>query len=242
MSDTVKLREALEAARRLVAIDEGAPGADDEIEYLDAIAVARALLASANEGAALREDAERWRALMASQRIRVMGSAGFHWRKPGEKIGVRPGDYMHIGVEFWNVHEAAHPSAEFPQEHSRELLTFYADRIRAKTNEAPDEGKARAHREPVPKSSPLLGRDEVVEWQRAGTLTPEPGLWCRMYLRAPADAVGYVFERDGFELRLHFPSPLKQEVPDAGVEDNSVLRNEDVASPHGGKTREGRQQ
>ena len=33
------------AALRIVAIDEGAPGADDEIDYLDAVAVARALLA-----------------------------------------------------------------------------------------------------------------------------------------------------------------------------------------------------
>lgn len=34
---------AKEAAHRLIAVDEGLPGADDEIEYLDAIAVARAL-------------------------------------------------------------------------------------------------------------------------------------------------------------------------------------------------------
>ena len=33
------------AALRIVAVDEGTPGADDEIDYLDAVAVSRALLA-----------------------------------------------------------------------------------------------------------------------------------------------------------------------------------------------------
>ncbi len=37
--------DADEAARRLIAIDEGAPDADDEIDYLDAISVAREYLA-----------------------------------------------------------------------------------------------------------------------------------------------------------------------------------------------------
>lgn len=37
--------DAIAAARRIVAVDDGTPGADDEIEYLDAVAVSRALLA-----------------------------------------------------------------------------------------------------------------------------------------------------------------------------------------------------
>lgn len=37
--------DAIAAARRIVAVDEGTPGADDEIEYLDSVEVARALLA-----------------------------------------------------------------------------------------------------------------------------------------------------------------------------------------------------
>ena len=36
--------DAIEAARRIVATDEGWPGADEEIEYLDAVAAARGLL------------------------------------------------------------------------------------------------------------------------------------------------------------------------------------------------------
>lgn len=35
--------DVLEAAARIIAVDEGAPCADDEIEYLDAIKCARAL-------------------------------------------------------------------------------------------------------------------------------------------------------------------------------------------------------
>lgn len=38
-------RDAIGAALRIVAIDEGTPDADDEVDYLDAVAVARALLA-----------------------------------------------------------------------------------------------------------------------------------------------------------------------------------------------------
>lgn len=41
---TDDLQRAVEAARRLIAIDEGEPDAGDEIEYLDAVVVARALL------------------------------------------------------------------------------------------------------------------------------------------------------------------------------------------------------
>ena len=37
--------DAISAALRIVAIDEGTPGADDEIDYLDTVQVARALLA-----------------------------------------------------------------------------------------------------------------------------------------------------------------------------------------------------
>lgn len=36
--------DALEAARRIVATDEGWPGANDEIDYLDAVVAARGLI------------------------------------------------------------------------------------------------------------------------------------------------------------------------------------------------------
>ncbi|KAF0102191.1 MAG: hypothetical protein FD144_2626 [Rhodospirillaceae bacterium] len=77
-------------------------------------------------------DAARWRALMSSQRIRVMGSAGLRRDEAGN-LTVRSDGHLHIGVEFWSVHESRHPSAEYPQERSREILTFYADFLRRRT-------------------------------------------------------------------------------------------------------------
>jgi len=72
----------------------------------------------------LLEDATRWRALMSSQRIRVMGSAGMY---ENQELRVPADGYMHMGVEFWSSHASAHPSTEFPQDASRKALTFYAD-------------------------------------------------------------------------------------------------------------------
>ena len=95
----------------------------------------RALVAEVER---LREDAERWRALIASQRIRVMGSAGLY--RDGDRHKKRSGGRMHLGVELWNVHDAPHPSAEFPQERSREMLIFYVDQIRAALLEEPANG------------------------------------------------------------------------------------------------------
>jgi hypothetical protein len=59
-------------------------------------------------------DAARWRALMASERIRIMGSAGF--KLDGGDALVPARDDLHIGVELWSKHKAAHPSADFPQD------------------------------------------------------------------------------------------------------------------------------
>lgn len=68
-----------------------------------------------------KRDAERWRALIGSARIRVMGSAGF-------KEGGIPRDdndgYLHMGVEFWSKH--SEPSNEI----SITTLVNYADFLR----------------------------------------------------------------------------------------------------------------
>ena len=61
----------------------------------------------------LEGDAAKWRSLMASERIRIMG---------------RTTDLNHIGVEFWRRHSAKHPSEEFPQDGCREWLNEYASR------------------------------------------------------------------------------------------------------------------
>lgn len=56
------------------------------------------------ELAALRSDAAKWRALIGSERISVMGSAGLG--KP------QPNNYAHLTLNFWTRHDPAgtHPS------------------------------------------------------------------------------------------------------------------------------------
>lgn len=65
--------------------------------------------------ASLMEDAANWRALMSSQRIRMMG---------------RTNDMNRIGLEFWAEHSAAHPSEEYPQENCRMQLLRYVRKLR----------------------------------------------------------------------------------------------------------------
>lgn len=81
-----------------------------------------------------QEDARRWRALMGSQRVRVIGSAGLI--DPETREPRAPADgYMHIGVEIWSLHNAPHPSAEFPQDRCRAQLTAYVDFLAAQPGE-----------------------------------------------------------------------------------------------------------
>jgi hypothetical protein len=90
--------------------------------YLDGLAEA------CREHNRLVEDAERWRALMASQRIRIMGAAGWVLNSDGTRT--RKNGPMHLGLELWSEHPAVHPSAEYPQGHCRALLVTYVDEIR----------------------------------------------------------------------------------------------------------------
>lgn len=69
----------------------------------------------ANEVQELRKDAERWRALLDSQRIRVLGSAGL-----GSK------DYQHFGAEFWSTFPDV-PEGE--SDYGKHVLTTYVDSI-----------------------------------------------------------------------------------------------------------------
>lgn len=71
-------------------------------------------------------DALRWRALMSSDRIRVMGGAGFDWKVPGTPEPT--GDYMHLGVELWSRHTAK-DDPQYPQTRCRNLLTRYVDEL-----------------------------------------------------------------------------------------------------------------
>jgi hypothetical protein len=115
----------------LLAFIGGEPAPEEWRSYSELVAAMRTHLpALLSALAGMREDAERWRALMASQRIRVMGSSGLYWDDDG-RVHRRADGHMHLGVELWNQHEAPHPSAEFPQDRCRELLTFYVARVRA---------------------------------------------------------------------------------------------------------------
>ena len=72
----------------------------------------------------VQRDAKRWRALLGSARIRILGSAGFDaTAHPGENP-----DYRHFGMEIWThypnwLHEK--------NEYGIDTLTQYADACRA---------------------------------------------------------------------------------------------------------------
>lgn len=65
-------------------------------------------------------DAERWRALIGSARIRVLGSAGL--TSELNPYGAPWNGYAHIGVELWTKHECAEENAL-----GIEWLTKYTD-------------------------------------------------------------------------------------------------------------------
>lgn len=58
----------------------------------------------------LEADANKWRALISSERIRIMGYTH---------------DLKHIGLELWRKHRAKHPCEEFPQDECRAILEAY---------------------------------------------------------------------------------------------------------------------
>ena len=76
----------------------------------------REALREAREAAADdAEDAARWRAMLASQRVRVLGTA--HLGEP----------YAHIGLELWGQYPGVIPSM---QDANRSAVIAYADGLR----------------------------------------------------------------------------------------------------------------
>lgn len=71
----------------------------------------------------LAVDAQRWRALLASARVRVLGWAGLP--EPGLPSMAEDPRYAHIGLELWTLHE-------FKDENERgaRKVTEYADKMR----------------------------------------------------------------------------------------------------------------
>ncbi|WP_319798279.1 hypothetical protein [Nitrobacter sp.] len=71
-----------------------------------------------------RSDAERWRALISSQRFKMMGSSGF--RRDNDGRVVAASEHLHFGLEVWNIH----PEGDDPQgKAGRELLITYVEEI-----------------------------------------------------------------------------------------------------------------
>jgi hypothetical protein len=66
----------------------------------------------------LKTDAARWRALLASERIRIIGSA---------RLGAPDG---HLSLELWGEHRSVIAVDPRVEERARQALTDYADGLR----------------------------------------------------------------------------------------------------------------
>lgn len=67
---------------------------------------------------AVQLDATRWRALLSSPAIRILGHAGLQDDKPID------GHYCHFGMEIWSHHEPYYDNKK-----AGELITRYADNM-----------------------------------------------------------------------------------------------------------------
>lgn len=95
-------------------------------EHYDAleaeVAELRQLLAAKSVDTDMQFSADRWNALMSSDRMRILGSAGF-------KPSTYPGATMfeegrrHFGCDFWSHHDAVDGETE----QAKEMITAYAD-------------------------------------------------------------------------------------------------------------------
>lgn len=71
----------------------------------------------------VERDAARWRALMSSDRIRMMGCAGFDFADDGT-VNLRAGVGHHMGVEVWDKHPARGDDCDT---RGRKVLLAYVD-------------------------------------------------------------------------------------------------------------------
>lgn len=104
--------------------------ADEIFRLFDLLQGAKNLIAHLIDKSNANEaDAERWRGLMASQRIRVMGSAGFgHTSRPPD-----PNGYRHMGVEFWSIHKTEPEFQDLvahENTHARKVFDDYIDVVK----------------------------------------------------------------------------------------------------------------
>lgn len=103
----------------------------------------------------VQRDAKRWRALLGSARIRILGSAGFDaTAHPGENP-----DYRHFGMEIWThypnwLHEK--------NEYGIDTLTQYADAMLAAAPQSPGGDHATVPDRWIPVSERIPGRYYVL--------------------------------------------------------------------------------
>lgn len=79
----------------------------------------------------LRLDAERWRALMRSDRLHWMGSSGMDLTDTPDAVRMIPGQVWHFGMEFWSEHPAS-GDPQYSDVSARVLITAYVDAMREK--------------------------------------------------------------------------------------------------------------
>jgi hypothetical protein len=93
------------------------------------------------EAAKDREDAARWRALMASDKMHFMGCAGFDFaNKPGttgkltqDQVATpKDGKMMHFGMEFWWPLPGERD--KWPDDFERAFMVTYVDEIRRRSS------------------------------------------------------------------------------------------------------------
>lgn len=106
------------------------PDAPSEVIALGVRAVLEAIAAPLG-GHAMAEgenarDAARWRALIGSDRIRMMGCAGFDTAQDGT-VTLRDWDgWHHFGMEVWDKHPAKGDDSD---SHGRKVLMAYVDAL-----------------------------------------------------------------------------------------------------------------
>lgn len=76
--------------------------------------------------------ADRWNALMSSERMRVLGHAGFRPQEDAERNKAHLAGHRHIGIDFWSHHDAD----DGAKQTAVEMITAYADQI-IENNRAP---------------------------------------------------------------------------------------------------------
>lgn len=72
-------------------------------------------------------DAERWRALLSSQRVKFTALSGFKFADGATQLDPAA-DGVHFSLEIWDVHPSAN-DPKYAQDRCRDLLNAYVDEL-----------------------------------------------------------------------------------------------------------------